>query len=171
MITVAGERGEQFTGIAEGPGRVRFSRCVEAFTQHVADHGWPEFVARQNLEAMVAELGFTVAEISTTVSPVLADQPTFCVSLSRPIEVGQLLGTVDTTVVETTEGPRFKFAMEGRVYNEGEADINEWRVRGEPELHLRNDSVPYRFITCSSVVNRIPDVIKAEPGLITLDQR
>lgn len=64
---------------------------------------------------------------------------------------------------------RFKFSMEGRVYREGEADMNEWRVLGEPELHLRNENVPYRFTTCASVVNRIPDGIRAEPGLVTLD--
>ena len=72
--------------------------------------------------------------------------------------------------VQTVEGLRFKFSMEGRVYREGEADTNEWYVRGEPDLHLRNDRVPYRFTTCSSVVNRIPDVIRAEPGLVTLNR-
>ena len=44
--------------------------------------------------------------------------------------------------------------MEGKVYREGDADMNEWHVQGEPELHLRNERVPYRFTTCSSVVNR-----------------
>jgi 4-hydroxy-tetrahydrodipicolinate reductase len=56
------------------------------------------------------------------------------------------------------------------VYREGETDSNEWFVHGEPELHLRNDRVPTRLITCTSVVNRVPDVINAEPGLVTLDR-
>ncbi len=60
--------------------------------------------------------------------------------------------------------------MDGRVYGEGETDTNEWLVRGEPDLHLRNDDVPTRLITCTSVVNRIPDVINAPPGLVTLDR-
>jgi 4-hydroxy-tetrahydrodipicolinate reductase len=149
---------------------VHVGDTAEVFERHVTDHGWPEFVARQNLEALVAELELSVANISSHVSPVLADQSTFCVSLNRMVPPGRMLGTVDTTEIETNEGPRFSFAMEGRVYREGEADTNEWHVRGEPELHLRNDRVPYRFITCSSVVNRIPDVIRAEPGLITLDR-
>ena len=60
--------------------------------------------------------------------------------------------------------------MDGRVYGEGETDVNEWLVHGEPDLHLRNDDVPTRLITCTSVVNRIPDVINAAPGLVTLDR-
>jgi hypothetical protein len=54
---------------------------------------------------------------------------------------GRLLGIVDTAEIETEEGPLFRFSMEGRVYQEGEADVNEWHVRGDPELHLRNDRV------------------------------
>ena len=47
----------------------------------------------------------------------------------------------DTAEIETKEAPLFRFSMEGRVYQEGEADVNEWHVRGDPELHLRNDRV------------------------------
>ena len=149
---------------------VHVGNTAEAFAKHVADQGWPEFVARQNLEALVADLGLTVAEITSRVSPVLANQPTYCQSLNFMVAPDRMLGTVDTTDVQTNEGPRLTFAMEGRVYGEGETDVNEWHVKGEPDLHLRNDCVPYRFVTCSSVVNRIPDVIRAEPGLISLDR-
>lgn len=149
---------------------VHVGDTADAFDAHLAEQGWPEFVARQNLEALVAELGLSAADVSSQVSPVLADEPTFCESLNRMIEPGHMLGTIDSTEIATKEGPRFKLEMEGRVYREGEADINEWRVRGEPELLLRNDRVPYRFTTCSSLVNRIPDVIRAEPGLVSLDR-
>ena len=67
-------------------------------------------------------------------------------------------------------GPAFSFEMAGRVYAAGEVDTNEWVVLGEPELRLFNDAVPTRFITCTSMVNRIPDVIAAPPGLVTLDR-
>lgn len=149
---------------------VRVGDTTGAFESHVAEHGWPEFVARQTLEALVAKLGLSVAGISSQVAPVVADAPTLCRSLDRTIQPGHLLGTVDTTEIRTAEGPLFKFAMEGRVYQAGESDTNEWHVSGEPELHLRNDRVSYRFTTCTSVVNRIPDVIGAEPGLVSLDR-
>lgn len=149
---------------------LRVGDTAEAFERHVAENGWPEFVARQTLEALVAQLGLSVAKMSSQVAPVVADEPVMCRSLNRMIPIGHLLGTVDTSEIQTVEGPLFKFAMEGRVYREDETDMNQWHVRGEPELHLRNDNVPYRFTTCTSVVNRIPDVIRAEPGLISLDR-
>jgi 4-hydroxy-tetrahydrodipicolinate reductase len=55
------------------------------------------------------------------------------------------------------------------VYGPGESDLNEWIVRGEPdELRLRNDHVPTRLATCTQVINRIPDVINAAPGFVTV---
>jgi 4-hydroxy-tetrahydrodipicolinate reductase len=149
---------------------VRVGDTAEAFELHLADHGWPDFVARATLEALVAGLDLSVTAVSSQVTPVLADTPMRCRSLDLMVTPGHLLGIVDSTEVETEEGLRFRFAMEGRVYRDGETDTNEWHVQGEPELHLRNDRVPTRFITCSSVINRIPDVIRAEPGLVTLDR-
>jgi 4-hydroxy-tetrahydrodipicolinate reductase len=149
---------------------VHLGESPEAFARHLEEHGWPDFVARANLEALVADAGLTVAEVESGVEPVLAEEDTPSASLGRPVRRGHLLGILDTTTVRTAEGPTFSFAMAGRVYRAGEADVNEWTIRGEPDLHLRNDRVPTRLITCTSVVNRIPDVIAAEPGLVTLDR-
>ncbi|WP_074739457.1 hypothetical protein [Ruegeria halocynthiae] len=85
------------------------------------------------------------------------------------VAVGSLIGTIDTTTATTVEEPLFEFRMEGRIHQEGETDSNTWRVYGEPDLHMRNDNVPTRFVTCSTTVNRIVDVIKAPPGLMSLD--
>ncbi|WP_299984842.1 hypothetical protein [uncultured Ruegeria sp.] len=139
------------------------------FERHVADNGWPEFVARQTLEAMVSRLGLSAADISSTVLPIVADVPIACRALGTEVAVGSLIGTMDTTTLRTVEGPQFEFRMAGRIHQEGESDSNTWRVHGEPDLHLQNDNVPTRFITCSTMVNRIVDVIKAPPGLISLD--
>ncbi len=142
----------------------------EAFDQYVSEHGWPEFVARQNLEALVSRLNLTVQDIRSDVTPVLANEPVICRALGIEVQIGSLIGTIDRTVVTTQEGPVFELSMEGRVYREGENDTNRWQVQGEPNLDLINESVPYRFTTCSSLVNRIPDVIAAPPGLLSLDQ-
>ena len=141
----------------------------EQFAAHLAQHGWPEFVARANLEALVADARLTVANVKSTVEPVLATRATPSTSIGT-VPAGRLLGVVESTTVKAVEGPAFNFAMTGRVYEPGESDTNEWVIRGEPDLHLRNDRVPTRIITCTSVVNRIPDVIAAPPGLVTLDQ-
>jgi 2,4-diaminopentanoate dehydrogenase len=150
---------------------VHVGETTEDFERYVRDHGWPDFVSRATLEALIADADLTPQNVRPSVSPVVAEFPTWSRSLGRTIPPGQLLGVVDSVTIETRQGPSFTFEMAGRVYEEGECDVNEWIVTGEPsELRLFNDRVPTRLVTCTSVVNRIPDVINADPGLITLDR-
>jgi 2,4-diaminopentanoate dehydrogenase len=141
----------------------------EEFESHVAREGWPPFVVRNTLDAIVADAGLTADGVQTSVQPVLAEVETPSRSLGRAVAPGQLLGVVDTATLTTREGPTFTFEQTGCVYGPGQSDINEWVVRGEPdELRLRNDRVPTKLATCTQVVNRIPDLIRAAPGLVTV---
>jgi len=149
---------------------VHVGNTPEEFERHVAEHGWPDFVTRSTLEALVADVGLTAESVKTAVVPVLAEADTPSRGLDRVISRGRVLGVVDSATIATREGPTFSFEMAGSVYGPGETDVNEWTIWGEPDLHLRNDRVPTRLITCTSVVNRIPDVINAEPGFVTLDR-
>jgi hypothetical protein len=105
------------------------------------------------------------------VSPVIASADTPSRTLGRVIGAGRLLGVIDAVTITTDEGPSFTFEQTGAVYVPGQADLNEWIVRGEPaELRLRNDRVPTRLATCTQVINRIPDVINAPPGFVTVTE-
>ncbi len=149
---------------------VHLGDSPDEFTRYVEKHGWPDFVARANLEALIADCGLTPSVVSSFVEPVPAVRDTPSTSLGGIVRAGRMLGIVDSTTITTVEGPSFTFEMAGRVYDAGESDTNEWLIHGEPELHLSNERVPTRLITCTSVVNRIPDVIDAPPGLVTLDR-
>lgn len=153
----------------EVAGHLLIGRPKKDFEQYVASSGWPEFVARQTLEALIARSGLEVASITSNVSAVTSGEPIHCQSLATDIATGCVIGTVDRTVITTREGPRFEFSMEGRVYRDGETDTNFWQVKGEPDLELRCEDANYRFTTCSTLINRIPDVIAAPPGLRSLD--
>ena len=143
----------------------------EEFEAHVAKSGWPSFVVRNTLEALVADAGLTPANVETSVVPVIAAADTPSRTLGRVIAAGRLLGLVDAATITTREGPSFAFEQTGAVYVPGQADLNEWIVRGEPdELRLRNDRVPTRLATCTQVINRIPDVINAPPGFVTVSE-
>lgn len=153
----------------EVAGHLFIGETKAAFEEFVATSGWPEFVARQTLEALVARLGLTVKAITSDVSAVTFDAPIYSRSLNKEIPAGNMVGTIDRTVLSTQEGPLFEFTMEGRVYREGETDSNSWQVTGEPDLELNCQKTNYRFTTCSTLVNRIPDIIAAEAGLCSLD--
>jgi 4-hydroxy-tetrahydrodipicolinate reductase len=143
----------------------------EEFDRFIEEAGWPDFVVRATLEALIAELELTPAQVTPGVTPVLAQVDRPCRALGRVIPAGRVVGVVDSVTIATEEGPTFSFEMGGRIYEAGEADLNEWVIRGEPdELRLLNERVPTRLITCTTLVNRIPDVINAEPGLVTLDR-
>ena len=141
------------------------------FERFVSEEGWPSFVVQNTLDALVASVGLTVAKVTPSVAPVLAEGDVRCESLGSTIPAGSVIGVVDGATFETREGPSFSFEMVGRLYREGEADYNEWVIKGEPaELRLSNDRVATPFTTCAQVVNRIPDVINAEPGFVTVDR-
>lgn len=143
----------------------------EEFERFLGEEGWPDFVVRATLESLIAEVELTPKAVIPRVAPVLAEVDRPCRALGTTIAAGRVVGVVDSVTIETEEGPTFAFEMGGRIYEEGETDVNEWVVRGDPaELRLLNDRVPTRLITCTTVVNRIPDVINAEPGLVTLDR-
>lgn len=154
----------------EVAGHLFIGRTKAEFDTFVETSGWPEFVARQTLEALIARLGLTVESISSDVTAVTFDTPVQSLSLATEIMPGHMAGTIDRTVVTTREGPLFEFTMEGRIYRPGETDSNAWQVKGEPDLELTCQKANYRFTTCSTLVNRIPDIIAAPPGLCSLDR-
>jgi 4-hydroxy-tetrahydrodipicolinate reductase len=148
---------------------VHAGSTLEEFQSHVATHGWPSFVVRNTVDALVADAGLSPGDVQTSVRPAIATRDTSSGALRRVIEAGSLLGVTDTATITSREGPSFTFEQTGCVYGPGESDLNEWIVRGEPdELRLRNDHVPTRLATCTQVINRIPDVINAAPGFVTV---
>ena len=150
---------------------VHAGATLEEFEAHVASHGWPSFVVRNTVDALVADAGLTQSDVHTSVTPVIAEARVQSRALGRPIQPGSLLGVTDTATITTEQGPSFTFQQTGCVYTAGESDFNEWVVRGEPdELRLRNDRVPTRLATCTQVINRIPDVINAPPGFVTVTE-
>jgi 4-hydroxy-tetrahydrodipicolinate reductase len=148
---------------------VHAGSTLAEFEAHVAQHGWPSFVVRNTVDAIIADSGLTAQQVTASVRPVLARVATPSSSLARTIEPGRLLGVTDSVTITTREGPSFSFEQTGCVFEPGQSDMNEWIVRGDPpELALRNDHVPTRVATCTQVVNRIPDVINAAPGFATV---
>ena len=151
-----------------GPEVVRDQRVdttVEDFDKWLAETARPPSFGRNTLGALVEDLGVTVAEQSTTTRPEVADAAGGVQGARLTVEPGKVIGFTDVDTVVTNEGITLTFEMTGRLYMEGEADVNDWTVTGEPELHLSNPAVPTGMTTVTQLVNRIPDVINAPPGL------
>jgi hypothetical protein len=142
----------------------------EDFDRWLKEEGAEPSIFRMHLEALIADLGLTVKGIQESTEPTIDDIDLQCKSLGKTVKKGKVTGMSQIVEIETGQGINFRGELIGKVYRPDEEDINEWHIKGVPELYLKNDKVPTRTASGTQIVNRIPDIINAEPGYITLEK-
>jgi len=115
-------------------------------------------------------LGFTIKNVTERREPVLSDQPVWCRILNKYLEPGTSLGLRITVSVETVEGPTASAHIELRLLGEGESENMMWVVDGRPPSKIRIERADGVHASASCMVNRIPDVIAAAPGIKLISQ-
>jgi 2,4-diaminopentanoate dehydrogenase len=148
----------------------RVGDSPEDFQRWIDEADRPPSFGRNTLGAIAADVGLTVTSMKTTTRPVVCEKPMRSQGLGIEVPAGSVTGFTDVDTFTTAEGPVLSFEMTGRLYEEGEADINDWVIAGEPNLRLLNPAVPTGVTTVTQLVNRIPDVINAEPGFVTIEK-
>jgi len=91
-------------------------------------------------------------------------------TLGRSIPAGDATGLKTITTFETEEGVTIVTECIGAVFAENEYDVNEWRIEGEPNMRFLMERPATVEMTCACAVNRLPDIIAAEPGYITSEK-
>ena len=86
------------------------------------------------------------------------------------VKKGDCTGMSAIVTTETKEGIVIESECIGKVYGPDEFDCNEWTVYGEPDTTVTINKPQTVEMTCASVVNRLPDVIKAAPGFTTTEK-
>jgi 4-hydroxy-tetrahydrodipicolinate reductase len=122
------------------------------------------------LGILAARGGLTPRNFTHRRTPEIAEKDMLWRSLNRQVVAGRVIGFTDTDVLETEEGPTLTLEMTGRLYDDGDVDINEWTIHGEPTVTVSTPAVPSDITTCTALVNRIPDVVNAPAGFVTIDQ-
>ena len=121
------------------------------------------------LHCLAAKSGLTVEDTVSDVVLDLAAEPTECKTLGLLIEPGRVIGRTDRDRVTTREGIELKFELCGRIFGPGETEESDWVLEGEPEVKLCAPGLDGSTTTATQAVSRIPDVIAAPPGFVTVD--
>ena len=91
-------------------------------------------------------------------------------TLGMTIKAGQATGMSAVVTTQTKEGIILETECIGKVYSKEDYDKNEWTIYGEPNTTIVVARPSTVELTCATVVNRIPDVINAEPGYVTTEK-
>jgi len=91
-------------------------------------------------------------------------------TLGMTVKAGVATGMSAVVTTETAEGIIIESECIGKVYSKDDFDKNEWTVEGEPNTTLVINRPNTVELTCATVVNRLPDLIKAVPGFVTTDK-
>lgn len=129
----------------------------------------PDWFGR-TLEALAARLGMTPTKITNSLEPVLAEHKTHYAGGNRDIEAGLVRGWNQITEIETKEGTVLRSEFISKICDPDEPEFHGWEFVGQPNLKVTIPGLEPPYIICSSIVNRIPDVINAEPGFVSIDK-
>lgn len=112
------------------------------------------------------KLGLHVVSQTQKCIPTTHDEDIVSTTLDMTVKKGMATGMSAVVTTETLEGITIESECIGKVYSKNDCDRNDWTIYGEPDTNLVITRPATVELTCSAIVNRIDDVIKAEAGFV-----
>ena len=111
----------------------------------------------------VETMGLTVESVTSVIEPVFAETPFRRSAFDIP--AGKTLGSRTLTKIVAKGGVEAMAINDLRLAQDGEDDYVEWEIEGPSPLKCRLTGYDAGLATVAQMVNRIPDVLAASPGL------
>lgn len=119
---------------------------------------------------LCSKLGLTVIRQTQKCVPQTHEEDIYSSTLGMTVKAGDATGMSAVVTTETKEGITIESECIGKVYAPNEFDKNIWTVEGEPTTTITVEKPATVELTCGTIVNRIPDVIKASAGYVTTEK-
>ena len=119
---------------------------------------------------LCSKLGLTIISQTQKCVPQTHTEDIYSSTLGMTVKAGDATGMSAVVTTKTKEGITIESECIGKVYAPDEFDKNVWTVEGEPTTTITVEKPATVELTCATIVNRIPDVINAEPGYVTTEK-
>jgi 2,4-diaminopentanoate dehydrogenase len=127
------------------------------------------------IDAVTADLGLSVCDVTETVDAIIADQELLVPAIpGGVVRRGTIAGLIKTARITTEQGIEFQAKQISTAVGGGDGaptSISECRIEGHPGLQMSVEAMDHEThsAAAASMVNRIPDVVDAEPGFVTVN--
>lgn len=144
-------------------------KSLDEFNDRIEMYGLPSNAMNYCAELICAEMELNIKDVVEGCEPIIGDTDIFVNSLAATVPAGKLIGCTSTCEIQTEQSIKIRTHYTRTCYKKGQHDINKWVIHGYPNTNIEIMDPPTNVATSSTTVNRIPDVINAEPGFITCE--